>query len=85
MSGKKAAKKQKVSNDDIVVVFLNKQTVTHEFLKNGTDEDIMKKATRYDNCKVFVEQKHKEGLFGKKNSEVTVCLLFIIVLFLTCF
>ena len=55
--------------------------MTQELLKNRKNEDIMKKTSKYDNYKAFVELKIKK-VFRKKNSEITIYfLLFITVLF----
>jgi hypothetical protein len=74
MSRGKSKKTKTFQDDEQVIVLLNKTTVTCDFLKNATADEILQKASRYDNCKVFVKEADKESLFGSDEAVVIVCL-----------
>jgi hypothetical protein len=74
MSRGKAKKPKTSQYDEQVIVLLNRTTVTRDFLKNAIADKILHKASRYDNCKVFVKEADKKSLFGSDNAAVTICL-----------
>jgi hypothetical protein len=74
MSRGKAKKAKTFQDDEQVIILLNRTTITCGFFKNATADEILQKASRYDNCKVFVKIADKESLFGSDNAVVIIYL-----------